>query len=52
MHHHGFIYCDLKVENVLIGKDGYPRLADFDLAAKQASIPSIKYQSTMTSVGP
>ena len=37
---------------MLIGRDGYPRLADFDLACCEPRIPSDKYQTTMTSVGP
>jgi len=32
LHEHGFIYRDLKPENVLFCKDGYVKLADFGLA--------------------
>ena len=34
LHDRGFIYCDLKPDNVLIGTDGYPLLSDFDLVKK------------------
>ncbi len=34
LHDRGFIYCDLKPDNVLIGIDGYPLLSDFDLVKK------------------
>lgn len=29
LHRKNIIYCDLKLENVLIGSDGYPVLVDF-----------------------
>lgn len=29
LHNLGYIYCDLKIDNVLICKNGYPVLADF-----------------------
>jgi serine/threonine protein kinase len=32
LHMHGFLYRDMKPENVLVGSDGHIRLTDFDLA--------------------
>lgn len=29
LHQNNIIYCDLKLENVLIDEDGYPQLTDF-----------------------
>lgn len=29
LHSNNFIYCDLKIDNVLIDRNGYPLLADF-----------------------
>lgn len=38
IHQNNIIYCDLKLENVLVGKDGYPLIIDFDLAQKGPKI--------------
>lgn len=32
IHNHNIVYCDMKLENVLVGKDGYPLIIDFDLS--------------------
>lgn len=34
IHSMGFLYCDIKLENVLITSDGYVKLCDFGLAKK------------------
>jgi serine/threonine protein kinase len=34
IHRRGFVFRDLKAENILIGKDGYPMLCDFHLMGK------------------
>jgi serine/threonine protein kinase len=34
MHTRGILYRDLKLENVLIGEDGYPVLVDFGFVKK------------------
>lgn len=34
LHYRGYIYRDLKSENILIGKDGYISLSDFGLCKK------------------
>ena len=34
IHHHGFVYADLKPTNVIIGPDGQCYLVDFELAAR------------------
>lgn len=34
LHNNKYIHCDLKVDNVLIGRDGYPLLSDLQLATK------------------
>merc|ERR1719181_194860 len=34
IHECGFLYCDVKLENVLLTQDGYVRLCDFGLAKK------------------
>lgn len=52
MHKRGLIYCDLKTDNVLIGIDGYPMLADFELAKKETNIPVSAYEGTLTYAGP
>ena len=31
IHSNGFLYCDVKLENVVIAPNGYPRLCDFGL---------------------
>lgn len=34
LHAAGFLYCDLKLENVLVDADGYAKLCDFGLARR------------------
>ena len=34
IHKMGFLYCDIKLENVLVNSDGYAKLCDFGLAKK------------------
>lgn len=31
LHAKNIIYCDLKMDNILVGTDGYPRLTDLEL---------------------
>lgn len=52
MHNRGYTHCDIKAENVLIGKDGYPLLGDLDLTVRQPTISSKQYQTTITTVAP
>lgn len=52
LHNNGFIYCDLKTDNILIGMDGYPMLTDFELTRNQNCIPSSEFEGTLTGVGP
>lgn len=35
-HDKGVVHCDIKPSNVLLGDDGDPKLADFDVAAREA----------------
>jgi len=37
IHTMGFLYCDIKLENVLVTSDGYVKLCDFGLAKKLAA---------------
>lgn len=37
LHQNGILYRDLKPENVLVGYDGYTRLADFGLSLEKDS---------------
>jgi serine/threonine protein kinase len=39
IHACGFLYCDVKLENVLLDSRGYAKLCDFGLAKKIASLP-------------
>ena len=34
MHSHGFVHNDIKADNILMTKDGVPKLSDFGLACK------------------
>jgi len=36
VHSHGYVYRDVKLENVLIGADGYTKICDFGFAKKAA----------------
>lgn len=36
VHAHGYVYRDVKLENVLIGADGYVKICDFGFAKKSA----------------
>ena len=45
VHTHGYIFCDLKPENVLLGNNGYPRLIDFGLS-KLVGPPSYDIKGT------
>ena len=38
LHNRGFIYCDLKTDNVLIDSAGYPLLSDFELMSDKSEI--------------
>lgn len=48
IHSKGFLYCDIKLENVLVGADGYVKLCDFGLAKKIIDVP--RQQATVASV--
>lgn len=52
LHNNGFIYCDLKIDNVLIAENGYPLLADFELISNLEQIPRDQFQGTITAMGP
>ena len=34
MHRHGFVHNDIKADNILVSKDGVPKLSDFGLSCK------------------
>lgn len=38
LHKKDLIYCDLKIDNVLVDKKGYPMLADFELISNKKTI--------------
>lgn len=52
LHNKNIIYCDLKLENVLIGSDGYPILVDFEMAVNGRYVNSCGYRGTMNYVAP
>lgn len=52
LHHNDIIYSDMKLENVLIGADGYPLLIDFEMASKGRRIKSRGYRGTVNYVAP
>lgn len=52
LHQQDYIYCDLKIENVLVKEDGFPRLTDLELIVKSPWIYSSTFQGTLTSVAP
>lgn len=52
IHKHKLIYCDLKVDNVLIDELGYPLLSDFDLISNKECIPVSDFQGTIIAIGP
>lgn len=52
LHNKNIIYCDLKLENVLIGSDGYPILVDFEMAVNDRYVNSCGYRGTMNYVAP
>jgi len=52
LHNQNFIYCDLKLENVLIDVDGYPRLTDFEMCRKGGEISSDGYRGTIIYIAP
>jgi serine/threonine protein kinase len=52
LHGKRLIYCDLKIDNVLIDRKGYPLLADFELISDKEEIPIEEFQGTVTSMGP
>lgn len=45
-HRRGFIHCDLKPNNILVGSDGVPKVIDFGIASKYGSFISDKDTKT------
>lgn len=52
LHKNNIIYSDLKLENVLVGNDGYPLLTDFEMAVKGRCVKSSGYRGSLTYVAP
>lgn len=52
IHQKGLIYSDLKIDNVLIGSDGYPMLSDFQLTTNEETLPVEEFEGTLTSMAP
>jgi len=52
LHANNIIYCDLKLENVLIDEDGYPRLTDFEMCRHGGQVDSEGYRGTINYIAP
>ena len=52
LHANNIIYCDLKLDNVLIDEDGYPRLTDFEMCRQGGEVNSDGYRGTINYIAP
>jgi serine/threonine protein kinase len=51
VHSKGFLYCDVKLENVVLAPNGYPRLCDFGLVHQLETPPKQQAMRRSTSAG-
>jgi len=52
LHAHDVLHCDLKLENVMVGVDGRPRLVDFGLAQPFRAAPAEGCYGTVYNMAP